>query len=295
LTRSGLPRRLSARDSPKGYPVTDVLAVSTASSCHIFSGCGFPSPSIDDFYFTPLFKVGSVGFGKPGLLMLLSTLLVLLFFWFAFRSPKLVPRGVQNIGEMGILFVRDQVLRPQLGKRGDNWLPFLVSLFFFIWINNIMGIIPILYFPAMAKYGYPVALAAMVWLIYMGLGIKNQGFVGYMKSLTVPAGSPGWILPLLIPIEFFSNVIVRPFTLSVRLFANMLAGHVLLLVFTLATWYLLTVSAGALHSAIGVVSSAASFTVAILVTGLEVLVQALQAFIFTILTATYISGAYEAH
>ena len=109
-----------------------------------------------------------------------------------------------------------------------------------------------------------------------------------MKTLTVPSGSPWWILPLLIPIEFFSNVLVRPFTLSIRLFANMLAGHVLLLVFTLATWYLL----------IGVhrrfCYSAASFTVAILVTALEVLVQALQAFIFTILTATYISGAYEA-
>jgi F-type H+-transporting ATPase subunit a len=173
-----------------------------------------------------------------------------------------------------------------MGKRGDNWLPFLCSLFFFIWVNNIFGIIPILYFPAMAKFGYPVALTAIVWVLYMGLGIKNQGFGGYMKALTVPAGSPWWILPLLVPIEFFSNVIVRPFTLSVRLFANMLAGHVLLLVFALATWYLLGAS-------IGILYGATSFVVLILVTGLEVLIQALQAFIFTILTATYISGAYE--
>jgi F-type H+-transporting ATPase subunit a len=267
--------------------VSEVLAAHAATNCHIFSGCGFPSPSIQDFYFTPLFKVGTVGFGKPGLLLLLSTFLVLLFFWLAFHSPKLVPRGVQNVGELGVLFVRDQILRPQLGKSGDKWLPFLVTLFFFIWVNNIMGIIPILYFPAMAKYGYPVALAAMVWLIYMGLGIKKQGLFGYFKTLTVPSGSPWWILPLLVPIEFFSNVVVRPFTLSVRLFANMLAGHVLLLVFALATWYLLTFS-------IGLLFSATSFIVLILVTALEVLVQALQAFIFTILTATYISGAYEA-
>ena len=272
---------------------TAASACNNPSSAHIFSGCGFPSPSINDFYFTPLFKIGSVAFGKPGLLLLLSTVIVLLFFWFAFHAPKLVPRGMQNVGELGLLFVRDQILRPQLGKAGDKWLPFLLALFFFIWVNNIMGIIPVLYFPAMAKYGYPVALAGMVWLIYMGLGFKRQGVVGYLKTLTVPSGSPAWILPLLIPIEFFSNVLVRPFTLSIRLFANMLAGHVLLLVFTLATWYLLTFSAGALHSTIGVVSSAASFVVAILVTALEVLVQALQAFIFTILTATYISGAYE--
>jgi F-type H+-transporting ATPase subunit a len=272
--------------------LSHVLAASTASNCtsfssHLFSGCGFLAPSITDFYFTPLFKVGSVAFGKPGLLMVLSTLIVLAFFWFAFHAPKLVPRGVQNMGEMGILFVRDQILRPQMGKKGDGWLPFLVSLFFLIWVNNIFGIIPFLYFPAMAKYGYPVGLAAMVWVIYMGLGFRKQGFRGYWRTLLIPSGSPWWILPLLVPIEFLSNVLVRPFTLSIRLFANMLAGHVLLLVFALATWYLLSLSVGILYSA-------TSFFVLILVTALEVLVQALQAFIFTILTATYISGAYEA-
>jgi F-type H+-transporting ATPase subunit a len=270
--------------------LSHVLAATTTANCiggHLFGGCGFPAPSIQDFYFTPLFKIGSIGFGKPGLLMLVSTLIVLVFFWLAFHAPKLVPRGFQNVGEMGILFVRDQILRPQMGKKGDNWLPFLCSLFFLIWVNNIFGIIPILYFPAMAKYGYPVGLAAMIWVIYMGLGFRKQGFLGYWKTLLIPSGSPWWILPLLIPIEFLSNVLVRPFTLSIRLFANMLAGHVLLLVFALATWYLLSASVGILYSA-------TSFVVLILVTALEVLVQALQAFIFTILTATYISGAYEA-
>jgi F-type H+-transporting ATPase subunit a len=266
--------------------LSHVLAASAAPSCHLFSGCGFPAPSIDDFYFSPLFKIGSYSFTKPTLLMLLSLIIVLAFFWAAFSKPKLVPRGMQNLGELGLLFVRDQILRPQMGKKGDKWLPFLMSLFFLIWVNNIMGIIPILYFPAFSKFGFAVVLAAMVWLIYMGLGFKKQGF-GYLRTLLVPSGSPLWILPLLIPIEFLSNVLVRPFTLSVRLFANMLAGHVLLLVFSLATWYLLSAS-------IGILYSATSFVVLILVTGLEVLVQALQAFIFTILTATYISGAYEA-
>jgi F-type H+-transporting ATPase subunit a len=271
--------------------VSDLHAIAVAATCtpvgsHLGSGCGFPAPSIQDFYFAPLFSIGHVGFGKPGLLMLLSTVIVLAFFWLAFSKPKLVPRGFQNVGEMGILFVRDQILRPQMGKQGDKWLPFLVSMFFLIWVNNIFGIIPILYFPAMAKYGYPVALAGMVWVIYMGLGFRKQGFRGYWRTLLIPSGSPTWILPLLIPIEFLSNVLVRPFTLSVRLFANMLAGHVLLLVFALATWYLLSAS-------VGILFSATSFIVLILVTALEVLVQALQAFIFTILTATYISGAYE--
>jgi F-type H+-transporting ATPase subunit a len=266
--------------------VSDVLAVSAASSCHLNSGCGFPAPSITDFYFTPLFKVGSFGLTKPMLIVLLSAVIVVVFFWFAFSKPKLVPRGVQNIGEMGILFVRDQILRPQLGKKGDKWLPFLVSLFFFIWINNLFGIIPIIYFPSMSKYGFPLALTAMVWLIYISLGMKHQGAFGYFRNMAVPPGAPWWILPLLVPIELFSNIIVRPFTLSVRLFANMLAGHVLLAVFTIATWYLLTASIAALYAT-------ASFVLVVILTGLEVLIQLLQAYIFTILTATYISGAYE--
>lgn len=260
---------------------------SSASSFHLFSGCGFPAPSINDFYFTPLFHIGSFKFDKPMLLALLSAVIVVAFFWVAFSKPKLVPRGPQNLGEMGILFVRDQILRPQMGTRGDKWLPFLCSLFFFIWVNNIFGIIPILYFPATSRYEYPFILTIMVWLLYMGLGFRHQGFLGYLKTLTVPPGAPWWILWLLVPIELFSNVFVRPFTLSIRLFANMLAGHVLLLVFALATWYLLTLSVGLLYSA-------TSFVVLILITALELLIQALQAFIFTILTATYLAGAYEA-
>lgn len=263
-----------------------VVAAHAAGSCHILSGCGYPSPSIEDFYFRPLFSIGPVHFDKPMLLVLLSTLIVLVFFWMAFRKPQLVPRGVQNVGEMGILFVRDQILRPQLGKKGDNWLPFLSALFFFIWVNNIFGVIPILYFPATSRFEYPAVLTAMVWVLYMGIGIWKQGPLRYLKNLSVPSGAPWWILPLLAPIEFLSNVFIRPFTLSIRLFANMLAGHVLLLVFALATWYLLTAS-------YELVFSAVSFAVLIAITGLELLIQLLQAFIFTILTAFYISGAYE--
>ncbi len=263
-----------------------VVAAEAARSCHIFSGCGYPSPDISNFYFRPLFTIGHFQFDKPMLLVLLSTIFVLVFFWAAFRKPQLVPRGVQNIGELGILFVRDQILRPQMGKKGDKWLPFLCALFFFIWINNIFGIIPILYFPATSRFEYPLILTAMVWVLYMGIGIWKQGPFGYFKNMSVPEGAPLWILPLLVPIELLSNIIIRPFTLSIRLFANMLAGHVLLAVFALATWYLLSLS-------VGLVFSAASFVVLTALTGLELLIQLLQAFIFTTLTAFYIAGAYE--
>lgn len=263
-----------------------VIALEAAKSCHIFSGCGYPSPSIENFYFRPLFTIGNFHFDKPMLLVLISTAIVVAFFWVAFRKPQLVPRGIQNVGELGILFVRDQILRPQLGKKGDSWLPFLSALFFFIWINNIFGVIPILYFPATSRFEYPLILTAMVWVLYMGIGIWKQGLFGYFKNMAVPEGAPWWILPLLVPIELLSNILIRPFTLSIRLFANMLAGHVLLLVFALATWYLLSFS-------VGLVFSAASFVVLIALTGLELLIQLLQAFIFTTLTAFYIAGAYE--
>jgi F-type H+-transporting ATPase subunit a len=266
--------------------VSDLRVVTTASGCHFMSGCGFPAPSIDDFFFKPIFTIGSFEFTKPILLMVLSAAIVLGVFWLAFRKPKLVPRGLQNLGELGILAVRDQILRPQMGSRGDRYLPFLTSLFFFIWLMNLWELIPVAQFPATSKFAFPFGLTIVVWVTYIFIGIRNQGPIGYFKNMAVPAGAPWWILWLLSPIELLSNIIVRPFTLSIRLMANMLAGHLLLLVFSVATWYLFSATIGLLFAAV-------SFVVFLLVFLLEVLITLLQAFIFTTLTAFYISDALE--
>ncbi len=268
--------------------MSDVRVMATAGGCHIFTGCGFPAPSIDNFYFQPITTVGGVAITKPMLLAVVSGAMVITFFLIAFRKPKLVPRGSQNLGEIAILFVRDQILRPQLGAAGDGWLPFLVAIFFFVWFMNLFGIIPFIDFPPTSRFGYPVILAFIVWVTYLTVGIRAKGPARYFKNIAVPSGAPGWILPLLSPIELLSNVFVRPFTLSIRLFANMLAGHLLLLVFGLASWYLFSLS-------IGLLFSATSFLVTIILTGLEVLIQLLQAFIFTTLTAYYIADAAAAH
>src|SRR5260221_1572599 len=284
-----LHSRPPAGERPEERAMSDIQAiraVCTPSGSHIFSGCVYPAPSIDNFFFRPIFSIGHFHFTKPELLAIVAAGVVLTFFWFAFRKPKLVPRGAQNLGELGILFVRDQILRPQLGKRGDRYLPFLVALFFFIWIMNIGELIPVVLFPATSKFAIPLGLTLFVWVTYMALGIKNQGPIGYFKNMAVPSGAPWWILPLLSPIELLSNIIVRPFTLSIRLFANMLAGHLLLLVFYAATWYLFSLSVGLLFSA-------TSFVVALIVTLLEVLITALQAFIFTTLTAFYFAYAIQ--
>jgi len=90
-------------------------AVVLAGGCHAGTTCGFPAPSLDNFNFKAIFTIGSFGFYKPDLLALICTLLVVWFFWAAFKKPKLVPRGVQNLGELGYLFIRDQFDRPMIG------------------------------------------------------------------------------------------------------------------------------------------------------------------------------------
>jgi len=264
----------------------DIQALA-GSGCHLHSvpGCGFPAPSLNSFHFPPIFSIGGVDFTKPMLLALICAGLVIAFFWAAFAQPKLVPRGAQNLGELGILFVRDQILRPMMGKNGDGYLPFLVSLFFFIWVMNLMEIIPVAQFPAMSRIAFPVALMLMVYVTYTVIGIKRQGLGGYFGNM-IPKGVPAGILVILAPVEILQYTIVRPFTLAVRLFANMFAGHILISVFTLASWYLFGLGISLLYSA-------TSFVLVVVLTAFEMLIQALQAYIFTILTAQYIGGSLE--
>ncbi len=271
---------------------TLVLAASkcTPENSHFGSSahCGYPGPNYPapTFQFAPFFTVGSFSFTKPMLLALVSTVLVVAFFWAAFAKPKIVPGTAQNLGEFGISFVREQILRPMIGKRGDKFLPFLVSLFFFIWVMNLMEIVPIAQFPPMALVAFPAALMLMVYVTYTYLGIKHQGLGGYFRNM-IPRGVPPGILVILAPVEVLQYLLIRPFTLAVRLFANMFAGHILVLVFTLATWYLFSLT-------IGLLFSVTSFILTIVLTAFEMLIQALQAYIFTILTAQYIGGSLEA-
>jgi F-type H+-transporting ATPase subunit a len=259
---------------------------SAGGGCHIFSGCGYPAPGLQDFNFKPMFTIGSFGFTKPMLIAILCTIGVIVFFAFAFSRPKLVPRGVQNIGEMAILAVRDQILRPSLGRRGDVYLPFLVALFFFIFLNNLMELIPFFQFPTNSRIGFVWPMVLIVYLLYLYLGFKHQGGWGYLRNM-IPPDVPAFVLIILIPVEVARFFIVQPFTLGVRLFANMFAGHLLLTIFYLATWYMLSLSVGLLYA----VGSAAMVLFVFL---LELLVDLLQAFIFTTLTATYIASSLEA-
>jgi F-type H+-transporting ATPase subunit a len=259
-------------------------AAAAAGGCHIFSGCGYPAPGLQDFTFTPMFYIGSWGVTKPEFLAMLSGLAVIVFFWAAFRRPKLIPGRTQSLGEMGILAVRDQILRPALGRKGDAYLPFITSLFFYILICNLMELIPLLQFPVMSRIGFVWPLVFMMYGLYWYLGFKAKGFFGYFRSW-IPA-APWPILIILVPVEILKYVIVQPFTLGVRLFANMFAGHLLLSIFMVATWYLATFSYTLLFAA-------GSLFMVFFVFLLELLVDLLQAFIFTTLISTYIADSLE--
>jgi F-type H+-transporting ATPase subunit a len=200
------------------------------------------------------------------------------------RSGSLVPAGMQNIVESGIEFVRNDIILQTIGPEGLGWTPFLVTLFFFIFMGNIFEVIPVIQFPTNARMALPAFMAILVWVLFNFVGIKSQGFGGYLKSIVFPPGVPGGLLPLVALIEFISTIFVRPFSLAVRLFANMLAGHLLLVTFAVLSAALFTKS-------LLVVILPLPAVMLVLLTGFEVLVAVLQAFIFTILTAVYIGGA----
>ncbi|MEU8822813.1 F0F1 ATP synthase subunit A [Streptomyces sp. NPDC048636] len=254
------------------------------TNCHIFDGCGFPAPGLHSFKFEPLFTVGGFEFNKPMLLALLGTVAVIWFFWAAFGRAKVVPGKLQMVGEAGYDFVRRGLVYEALGKeKGEKYVPFMVSLFFFVWIMNLWSIIPVAQFPVTSIIAFPAGLALIVYVMWMYLTFKNHGFVGGWKNITGYDKDLGAILPLIVVIEFFSNVIIRPFTHAVRLFANMFAGHLLLLMFTIGTWYLL--------NGIGIAYAGASFVMTILLTAFELFIQAVQAYVFVLLACNYVQGA----
>ncbi|WP_128818601.1 F0F1 ATP synthase subunit A [Streptomyces sp. S063] len=265
----------------------DAQTLAFEVDCHLFQGsCGFPAPSAWSFIFDPIFTIGPVEFNKPMLLAIIGTFAILALFWAGFSKPKVIPGKLQMIAEALYDFVHRGIAKEIIGKKGEPFVPLLVSLFFFVWMLNLWAIIPIAQFPVSSLIAYPVGLALLVWATYMTVTFRSNGFVGGIRNLCVPSGLPKPIYVLLTPIEFVSNIFVRPFTLAVRLFANMFAGHILILVFTIATWYML-------GTVLGTVYATASFAVTLALTVFEMFIQALQAYVFTVLTATYLSQALE--
>ena len=146
------------------------------------------------------------------------------------RDPMVAPTGVRNLAETGVEFIEDQIVMQTMGREGLPWTPFLLSIFIFVYLCNVPGIIPIIYMPATARMAIPLFLAVIVWLTYNTVGFKHNG-ISYLTGMLWPRNVPVAMRPLVGLIEFLSNILLRPFSLAVRLFANMLAGHMLLVTF----------------------------------------------------------------
>jgi F-type H+-transporting ATPase subunit a len=248
---------------------------------------GFEAPGPGIFDLPPVFSIGSVGVTKPMLLLFLAAFLVFGFFYAAARQRSMVPGKLQYAGESAYGFVRSNLGRDIIGSHDFlRFMPYLAALFFFVLVNNLFATIPFIEFPTFSRAGMAYALAGLSWLVYNYVGIRKHGLFGYLKLQTVPSGVSKVMWPLLIPLEFFSNLVVRPVTLALRLFANMFAGHILLVLFSTGGLYLLQN-----EGIIGAIAGPLAWVMAVLVGFLEVLVQALQAYVFALLNAMYISGA----
>jgi F-type H+-transporting ATPase subunit a len=231
-----------------------------------------------------LFEDTPFAVNKTTIIYFLAVLITLTFFFVASARAQLVPRGVQNIAESSVEFVREGIIMQTIGPDGMRFLPFLLTMFFFILFINLFEIIPLFQFPGNARMAVPFILAILVWFIYNIVGIVKQGPLHYLKNSTIPPGVPKPMLVLVVPIEFVTNFLVRPFSLAVRLFANMLAGHLILVTFAVLT-------AALFAKNVTVIILPFPFLLLIALTGFELLVAFLQAFIFTILTAVYIGSS----
>lgn len=243
---------------------------------------------------------------KAVLYVLLAGILTVVTLVMIARKMQANPTGrAQTVVEWAYEFVDATIVKDNVKdeKTALKWFPFIATLFFFIWFSNVLGYLPLptnthytfevfgaevpqfALFAATANISMPLILALVVWVSYNVVGIRKHGFVGYVKNL-VPSGLPWWILPLMYPIEILSHF-VRLISLSLRLYANILAGHLLIL-FMAGGLVVLLEPGIAAAGVLGLLTAA----VAVIFFLFELtLVSALQAFIFSTLTAIYIGGA----
>ncbi len=255
-------------------------------------GGGLHFPPIENIVEWPAwFAEGTIfEFNKIAFISLIAVVVPVVLYLVAASKYKdrLVPKGVQTVAESSIEFIEKQVILPTIGPDGMGYLPLLISMFFFIFIGNLFEIIPTSHMPANARMANPLMLAIVAWLTFIGVGIKANG-LKYFGQVLFPPGVPMALKPLVALIELISTFLVRPFSLAVRLFANMLAGHILLVTFSVLCITLFT--AGPLALAL-----LGSFPMLVAFTGFELMVAFLQAYIFALLTAVYIGGAlHPAH
>jgi F-type H+-transporting ATPase subunit a len=240
-------------------------------------------PTSQLFQWPALFGHGAFAVNKVVLLMLIAMVAVIAFYLVG-RKGELVPRGVQNVAEMAVEFIENGIILQTMGPDGLAFTPFLLTVFSFIFALNLFEVLPLAQMPPNSRIALPMFMAIVVWLIYNYMGIKRQGLIGYFKHIMFPPGVPWPIYFILTPVNLISDLLVRPFALMVRLFANMFAGHLILVSFG-------ALAAGLFEShvlgGVSKIGGVLPFALLVALTGFELLVAFLQAYIFTILAAVF--------
>ena len=249
---------------------------------------GFQAPGTEDFYWPVIGGDSSWAITRPMLVMTISVALLAWFFVTVAGKLTIVPSKRQWVAEQAYGFVRNSIARDVIGAKDfKQFVPLLFTLFTLILFNNVMGVMPFIQFPTYSRIAFPIVLTLIVYVVYHTVAIRRKhGVIGYLKSL-VPPGLPLWLRPIMFFLEVLTYFIIRPLTLALRLFGNMLAGHLMLLVFILGGEYLLVHGSNLFIQASGILG----LGFGIVMTFFELLVQFLQAFIFTLLSALYISDA----
>ncbi|RKS71363.1 F-type H+-transporting ATPase subunit a [Motilibacter peucedani] len=250
------------------------------------SAPGFEAPGVEDFW-QPFAGDGAWALTRASIVMVLSVVVLVAVLVAVTRKLTLVPSRTQFMAEGTYSLVRNGLGREIIGSHDFlRFVPLLFSLFTIILLSNVLAIVPFVQFPTMSRIGFPAALTLVVFVVYHFVGIKNKGVVNYFKGL-VPAGVTGALVVPIFLLELITDLFTRPVTLALRLFGNMFAGHILLLLFVTGADYMLrTADSGVLH-----VLSVGPFLGAFVMTAFELLVEVLQAYIFTLLAALYIAGS----
>ena len=246
----------------------------------------FEPPSAPDFW-QPLIGDGAFAITRTMIVMVLSVIVLALVMVAVTRKLAVVPgRGQYRVeGVYGL--VRNSIGRDIIGQEHFRpYVPLLLTLFSVILLNNLAGIIPFIQFPTMSRIAFPLALALAVYVVYLVAGVRRRGATGFVKSL-VPPGLPWWVVPVVFVLEAVTFLITRPVTLTLRLFGNMFAGHILLLLFALGGEYLLLHGEGLLK-----LVAIPAFLMFFLFTAFEILIAFLQAYVFILLASVYIAEIY---
>ncbi len=252
------------------------------------SGTAFVSPGVRDFFWPLVGGDSNYAFTRPSLFMLVSVVALGWFFIASTRKLTVVPGKGQFLVEQVYGFVRNTIGRDVIGSKDfQRFTPLLFTIFTMVLLNNLFGIIPFIQFPTMGRIAFPIVLTLVIYVVYHVVGFRAKGgFIPYIKSM-VPPGLPGWVIPLMFILELATYFVIRPLTLALRLFGNMFAGHLLLLVFIVGGEYLVFESGNIGLAGAGILS----FLFSIVMTFFELLVEFLQAFVFTILAALYLADA----